>query len=197
MNVDAIKQKILEDARQAAARTLEEAGERARQIRLNSEEKMLELRMQQLKQAEQDGSDAHERMIRMAELEERKKDLATKREVIDQAFENALERMRGMDITMAQIFLKRLLLEAADGTEQILVDERDAALYTDSFLHEVNAALVKKGLSGELRLSSERRPLGGGFVLLRQGVEINCTYSAVIKQMKPDLEADVAAILFQ
>lgn len=197
MNVDAIKQKILEDARKSATRTLDDARERTRQIRLSSDEKVLELRLQQLKQAAQEGSDAHERMVRMAELEERKKDLAAKREVIDQAFENALERMRNMETLEAQSFLKKLLLEAADGTEQILVDERDAALYTDSFLQKVNAALLEKGLSGQLALSPKRRPLGGGFVLLRQGMEINCTYSAVMSQAKPDLEASVAELLFR
>lgn len=64
-------------------------------------------------------------MLRMAELDERKNLLAMKRQMIDRAFEDALSKMRAMDEERARAYVKRLLLESAQGGEEIVVSPAD------------------------------------------------------------------------
>ena len=47
-----------------------------------------------------------------------------------------------------------------------------------------------------MKLSEERRELGGGVILRRGGMEVNLTYAAVLGEIRPSLEAEVAAMLF-
>lgn len=197
MKVDAITEKILEDARQSAAQTLREANERAQETQRRSEAEIVKKRDQAMDEARRECVGLRDRMLRMAELDERKNLLSMKRQVIDQAFEDALKRMRAMDEASARAYLKRLILESAQGGEQIITDSADRKLYSEAFLAELNAELKKRGGSGALTLSDEKRPMAGGFVLKRQGVEINCTYEAVLRESRASLEAQVASMLFR
>ena len=53
-----------------------------------------------------------------------------------------------------------------------------------------------KGLSRPLRLSSERRKIGGGFVLRSGKIETNCALDTILRDARAAFEADVAGILF-
>ena len=176
MKVDAITEKILEDARQSAAQTLREANERSQETQRRSQAEIEKRREQAMDEARKECAGLRDRMLRMAELDERKNLLAMKRQMIDRAFEDALSKMRAMDEERARAYVK---------------------LYSQAFLAEVNAELEKRGASGALTLSGEKRPMAGGFVLKRQGVEINCSYEAILRESRASLEAQVASMLFR
>lgn len=197
MKVDAITEKILEDARQSAAQTLREANERSQETQRRSQAEIEKRREQAMVEARKECAGLRDRMLRMAELDERKNLLAMKRQMIDRAFEDALSKMRAMDEERARAYVKRLLLESAQGGEEIVVSPADGKLYSQAFLAEVNAELEKRGASGALTLSGEKRPMAGGFVLKRQGVEINCSYEAILRESRASLEAQVASMLFR
>ena len=38
--------------------------------------------------------------------------------------------------------------------------------------------------------------LGGGFLLARDGMEVNCSFPAALEAQRPELEAEVASMLF-
>lgn len=195
MKADAISQKILDDARAAAARILEEARARAEDLRHDAETKTEERRVTLDAQTEEDSRLLRSRMLRMAELDQRKALLGAKREVIEQVFETALAGMRNMPEAQRVAYNKQLLLSAAQGGEQVIVAADEARLFDDRFIQDVNAELKQAG-KGPVSLSSEHRQTGGGFILASQGMEINCTYQAVLGQAKPSLEAEVAQMLF-
>ena len=48
-----------------------------------------------------------------------------------------------------------------------------------------------------MRLAAQRKPARGGFILRRGGMEISCEYAALVAQVRPLWEADVAQMLFQ
>ena len=52
---------------------------------------------------------------------------------------------------------------------------------------------VKKG---ELKLSNETRDIKGGFILEKNGIEVNNTFEALVNSLKEDLEYEVANVLF-
>lgn len=195
MNADAITAKILEDARAQAARILSEAQQKADELRRLSEDAIEEKRLESEKQADRQAAELRDRMLRMAELDQKKALLQVKREVIDQAFDDALSRMTGMDAGQKRDYIERLLLESAQGGETLIASTEDRALFDEAFMSRLNAALKKAG-KAPVTLSDETRALGGGFVLQQGGLEINCAFRAALQQARPGLEAEVAAMLF-
>lgn len=196
MNADAIVKRIMEDANEDARKIHAQADERIARMNEELEGRMNTQRAEALENAKREGAELRERMLRVAELDQRKEQLFVKRQVIDQAFENALAKMRAMKGKEAQDYLLSLIAGAAEGGEEIVVSEEDASLYDGAFLARVNEALISRGARQGVTLSAERRPIGGGFLLKTGGVEINCSYAAVLSQMRANLEAEVAALLF-
>ena len=94
MDVQGILNKIAADARQAASAVLADAQKRADDLRAKSEEQLAAQRRAMEAKAETDGREMEGRMLRMAELEEKKARLAVKRQVMDEAFLQATDRLR-------------------------------------------------------------------------------------------------------
>ena len=196
LNTDSIRDKILGDARRSAAQLLSDADVRARNARAASEQRQKEAEQRAVADAQAQGDEMRDRMLRMAELDMRKALLAAKREVIDLAFQKALERMRAMDTATAREFVKAQLIKNAGGAESIVFDERDERVFTPEFVDSVNAELIRLGRPGKLSIDPERRPIGGGFILRDGGAEIMCTYEALMGEARALLEGDVLKLLF-
>lgn len=195
MNAEAITTKILEDARAQAAMTLSEAKHRADTLRRQGEAAIEQKKQESEKQADTQASQLRERMLRMAELDQKKALLTVKRQVIDQAFEDALKRMTGMTDEQKRGYIHNLVLESAQGGEELIPSSEDKALFDQTFIAKLNDSLQKAG-KAPITLKDESRPLGGGFVLKQGGLEINCAFRAVLGQARSALEAEVAAVLF-
>lgn len=195
MNAEAITSKILEDARAQAAAALGEAQRKADDLRRRDEAAIEEKRQQSEAQADRQAAEMRDRMLRMAELDQKKALLSVKRQVIDLAFADALERMAAMGAEQKREYIEKLLLASAQGGEELIPSTEDKALFDPAFMARLNAQLQKAGKAA-VTLSSQDRPLGGGFVLKQGGLEINCAFSAVLSQARSALEAEVAAVLF-
>lgn len=191
MNAQTILTRIERDAREAGAATLREARARAEALEQVSEARVEAARSAAIEQARRDAIELDDRMLRMAKLDSRKALLAAKREVLDQAFAEALARMQAMPADAARAFGMRLLLDAAKGGETLIADE-NSAWCDAAFVAEANTKLPGGGVT----LSKETRALGGGFLLLRGGMEINCSFPAALDVERMRLEAEVAELLF-
>lgn len=196
MKADAIIDKILDDARGAAAQTLREANERAEQMRKDAEAEILKKREETMNQARRECVSLRDRMLRMAELDQRKAELSVKRDVIDLAFEQALLRLAAMPDDERLAYYTGLILALAQGDESIVVSSADAALFTKEVMGGINERLAQAGKSGRLTLDGERRETGGGFIFKKDGMEANCTFRAIVNQARPMLESSVAQVLF-
>lgn len=196
MKADAITSRILDDARKEASQGLREAHDRVEKMRRENEETMAQKREQALAKAREDAIELRDRMLRMAELDQRKEYLGMKRQVMDDAFDQALSQMRGMQVDQARRFLSDLLADAAQGDEELIISKADEGVFDPEFLQKINARLAEMGKASSLKLSEERRELGGGVILRRGGMEVNLTYAAVLGEIRPSLEAEVAAMLF-
>ncbi len=196
MNIDAIVGKIAEDARAGAEQTLTAARGKAEALQNAAEQQAQAQREAAEQAAKAQAEELRDRMLRMAALEQRKAQLSAKRAEIDRAFERALEMMRAMPEQDAEALHLRLLMGNARGDEQLLIDAADVSRFGDAFMKRANEALVKAGKPGKLTLSNAHRPIGGGFILCRDGLEVNCGYEALLREARGDLEGEVAAILF-
>ena len=197
MNAQAILDKIQSDAREAASTILNEANNRAAAYQKASEEKIVRMRADAEKRAAADGAQLEQRMIRMAELDQKKLLLAAKRELIDRAFQLALSKLTAMPKEQAQRFLLSVVVQAAQGRETMIAGSEHDAWLTPDFPDRANAALVQAGKPGQLTLSKEKRAGVCGLILSYQDMEINCTFEALVEAERLELEAEVARVLFQ
>jgi hypothetical protein len=80
---------------------------------------------------------------------------------------------------------------ASAGEYEVLIDPDDDRI-DQSFLDR-----VAKDVPGlKLRLSDDRRPIGGGFVMRSGRTETNCALDTILRDSREKLETDVAASLF-
>lgn len=195
MDVQGILNKIETDARQAASATLAEAQKRADDLRAKSEAQLASQRQAMEERARVDGQEMESRMLRMAELEEKKARLAVKRQVMDEAFAQAVERLHHLPVGEKRAFFLAELVSAAHGGESICVGTRENAWFDARFLADANAALAAKGCQGTLQ-RGEDVP-GCGFELRQGGAALNCTFESLVEGQRMALEGDVAQALFQ
>lgn len=192
---DLILKKILDDARADAAATLEEASERTRVLEARSRRAMEETREKTLSGAKAAAAQKRERQMRMAQLDARKEELTVKREIIDQAFVLAEEKLLKLDAAQKETLYTRMLLEAAAGGEELIPAESEGGFFTPAIMKKMNEALKAAGRDG-VTLSSGRRPIRAGFVLRNGGMECNCSLEALLRQSREMLEPLVARELF-
>lgn len=195
MNAQPILDKILADAREAASQTLKDANQKAGELRKQSEKILAAQRSEVTRRAQKDAAEQEERMLRMAQLEARKALLAKKRALIDDAFVKALASLHAMPAADARAYHLSLIAKEAQGGEELFVGMPTPAWYDDAFLAEANALLKKAGKAPIVK-GAETQPVNGGFLLKKDGLELNCTYEALLKTRRVALEGEVAAMLF-
>lgn len=135
-----------------------------------------------------------ERLASVAQLECRKEVLRAKQEVIDEAFQLALEKLTQLPQEVYVALLADLAVKAAaKGTEKLIFSVADRARVGKAV---VVAANQKLGERGQLTLSQETRPMQGGFVLSDGAVEVNCTFQTLVRLQRETLSTQVAGVLF-
>lgn len=196
MNVQPILDRIEQDARADASAILEKAKKRAHSIEEQANEALQRAREEMVENARLQVLEQSKRMISMAELDARKEDLRHKRLLLDEAFSTALIKMNEMPAEKARAYGLSVLLSTSSGDEMVIASTQ-SPWCDEAFIKEANAALLSAGKKGQLALAQEQAALGsGGFLLRRTGMEMNCTYQAMVEMARPALEAEVAALLF-
>ena len=62
-----------------------------------------------------------------------------------------------------------------------------------TFIYELNKEL---GDRGNIKLNSQVKDFKGGFILEKDGIQMNYTFEALVNSLKDELEYEVASILF-
>lgn len=192
---DALIGRILADAQAEADTALADADKEAERIALIAKDECFrtenetELRTKRLNDAAQEKSRTN------AALDSRKYALKVKRALIDEAFALAAERMEQKSDAERSALIKALLIREAEGGEMIIPAARDEA-NAKSVLAEVNAALAQSGRA-PLTIAPADADITGGFILKATGYEKNCSFAAVLREVRAAEESAVAGILFE
>ncbi|EJE7233196.1 V-type ATP synthase subunit E [Clostridium sporogenes] len=189
--------KILEEAKVKKEEFIKEAKEDGKKIldKKTSEAKIIEKNT--IEKAERESVIRRERILSNAELKVRNEKLQSKQKVIEKVLEKSLEKLSSLSKEEYLSYIKeRILTLPIDGDEKIIINLKDKLLITEDFINEVNSELVKKGKLGNLSLSDEARDFKAGFILEKNGIEINNSFEALISSMKDELEYEVARVLF-
>ena len=138
-----------------------------------------------------------QRQERTTRLEARKDILGLKQEMVSAAYDKAKEAILAMDEDKYVAFLAEQAGAAAlTGREEILLNKTDRDRIGAKLLAAANAAAVKRGLPGEMKLSDETRAVSGGLILRRGSIEVNCAMEKLLEMSRSALEAEVASVLF-
>jgi V/A-type H+-transporting ATPase subunit E len=192
---DKIIEKILSDARKASEDIIEKAQANAEALVARAKADAKKEAAAQSGKSEKEAQEIKRRMMSVAELDGRKHLLSCKQQVIEEAFEAAKQALMSLETEPYRALVKRLILENAQGGDEILYAGKDAAVFSGDFIAAVNEELGA-AQRGSVRLSDERVNISGGFVLRSETMERNCSFEALLRMVREEAEPRVAAILF-
>ena len=180
------------------ARAIEEEGRLKRQeVIAKAESQAQEIRERILKEASQKAEQERRRASVSAELEYRKEVLKEKRKLMEDCFQAALEELLHLPTEESRALVRKMLLKlVVSGEERILISPEDRKRIDPKFVDAVNDELRRAGKKGQLQLEGTSPRLRGGFVLRTEDAEMDCSFGSLLDQLKDELQAEVAGILF-
>lgn len=197
MSVNNITSKILKDAEGRKESILAAAEEEKSKILSKKVASAKELEKEILDRAELEAKSKKERVISGAKLRARNEKLAAKQEVINEVFSKSVEKLCQLNDKEFVNFVKESILSLEiDGNESLILNENGQRLINEEVLAEINSELMKKGLKGELKISATVGTFMGGFILEKNGVEVNNTFESLVSSLRDELEFEVAKVLF-
>lgn len=195
--VEKLKERILEEARLQAQNNIKRAEEQASEIYKAAREEADIKSRAIIEKAQNDALERKKRIMSYAALEARKQRLKAKQEMVDEAFEKALDRLKSLSQKEYMGILADMIVKSVgDGGQEVILSQKDREAMGASLVETVNKKLEEKGVPGRVRLSDETRELGGGFILKAGNVEMNNSFEAVIRMQRERLEAEVVQVLF-
>ena len=190
--IEKITQRIEADAQTEIDRILSEAREEADQItdryKAQAEAEAASLAARNKKTA----AEREERLVSVAQMEARKVQLAAKQEMVEKAYDLALEKLCAMpDARYTEVLAGLLVQASSNGREEAIFSPEDRERVGKAAVDKANAASGK-----QLKLSKETRPLKGGFVLRDENIEVNCTFDTLVRLEKAETTGAVVKKLF-
>ncbi len=190
--IDKITQRIQADAQAEIDRVLNEAraeaGRIASKYKAEAEAEAAGFAVKNRKEA----AEREERLAGTAQMEARKALLAAKQEMVEKAYELALEKLCAMPAEQYTDVLAGLLAQASsNGKEEVIFSPEDQKKAGKAAVEKANKDGGKK-----LTLSQETRPIKGGFILRSGSVEVNCAFDTLVRLQKAETAGAVAKKLF-
>lgn len=122
----------------------------------------------------------------------RQRVLAAKQQLIDEAFARTAQALTALPQADYIDLLASLAAENGSGDEELLLSKTDRDAVGAAVVEAANA----KKPGAAFRLSEETRDTGGGLVLRRGRVELNCSFTEKLRQLRQEESSAVAQLLF-
>ena len=196
-NLDNLTSKIISDAEVKKKEILNDANVKADIIIKNKIEEANKKASSILEKAKLESTTIKERVASKTELEVRNKKLAAKQQVIEQVFEKAKVKLQAMSSEKLGEFIRNSIMNLnIDGNEEIILNVNDRGRLPVTFLEDINKELSAMGKLGNLTFGERDYTIDGGFILSKNGIEINNSFEELVNSLKYDLEYEVGKILF-
>lgn len=193
MALEDIVKKIKEKVLQEVEEIKQQADREREEIIKKAEEEADKVKGQILEKAREERENERQRRLMRTRSEERKKTLALKRELIAKVFRRAKEELDNLSGEEYLKWSERLLLSNIDsGKEEILVSPRDKDLMERILVEGWGEDLNIKEIKFLPQLNQKER----GFIVRKEGVQIDYTFSSLFSSLEDELEIEVARILF-
>lgn len=192
MSLAQITEKIENDARAESQKILDRAHEQEAQVRREAEAEVKKLADAAQTRFNRERPEIFKRRDIVARLDVNKIELGAKRKLIQDVFDNGLERLQKLDRDEYLSFCGRLLKEAVESGDEVMqISEKEQVLdkgWLDKFNSENNT---------RISLSDQRIvDISGGFVLNKGRIAINCSLDMLMQAAQEKLETEVVKRLF-
>ena len=195
MNAEQVVQKILSEANAEAQKILDDAKAKAAELTSKQQDEIgqFDARTEQL--VKDAAEDKLQRMMAGARMDNAKRVLASKVSSIDDVFAKAKTAANGLPDDQYLSLMTALMKKAVEtGDEEVIVGKNEKRI-NEQFVCKINKQLGD-GFKGNLRLSSERAGIAGGFILSRNKVQINSSTDVLIETLRESMEIELAQELF-
>lgn len=192
-----LKDGILREARDEAARIRQEADERARDMIREAQATAESRGREILGQAGREAEARRNRIQIAGELENKRESLEAKDRIIAETINMAIQKIHQLPLDRKTALFIRLLLESAEaGTEEVRPAAADRSLI-ESLLPQVNTELIRQGRQGLLKLGPNAEGIDGGFIVAGDRFRADNSLASLVTGAKDDLIPEVARVLFK
>lgn len=120
----------------------------------------------------------------------------TKAQIIDEVLDRCLQELQKMPAPDYRQFILERVASQARGDEELILEETDKERLGADFPQVVSEKVRERTGKTDFKVTFERTPLGGGFLLRSRGIELDSTFPAIMKSMRDSLELFLARFLF-
>ncbi|MDR1514758.1 MAG: hypothetical protein LBS45_03610 [Synergistaceae bacterium] len=191
MSLAQITEKIERDARDEAEKILSAAKEREREIRRDAEREITHLEDAAKARFEKERPEIFKRREIVAKLDVDKLHLGVKRKLIQDVFDEGLNRLNGLKKDEYLKFCESLLREALSSGGEVMEIASSEAFIGSEWIEAVGSGSAKR-----IVISPDRQDFSGGFVLNNGRVSVNCSFEMLMRVAQEKLEPEVVKRLF-
>ncbi|AOR24206.1 V-type ATP synthase subunit E [Clostridium taeniosporum] len=193
-NINNLTSKIVKDSEDKKRIILSEAEEKKNRIIAKKQEKAASEEKIIMEKAETEAVSRKERIISSAELQVRNEKLKSKQTVISEVFKTTIEELCNISSDDFRDFVKTVILNTdISGDENLILNEQGKKIIDSDFISELNREI---GSKGNITLIDKTGNFKGGFILEKDGIEINNTFEALVNSLKDEMGLEVARVLF-
>ena len=191
-NVNNITSKILKDAEVERDSILASAEEEKRKIISKKVDSAKVLETQMLDKAKNTGNSLKDRIISSAKLKVRNDKLVEKQAIIEEIFNASIEELSKIEGKDFLNFIKNSILAMdIDSEKNLILNQKGLNSIETNFIENLN-----KEIKGNIKLINKPGNFKGGFILEKDGIEINNTYEALVSAYRDELELEIVKVLF-
>ncbi len=188
--IENIIKRIEEDTDKRISVIIEGAEAEAKKISADYAEKCSAIKADGEIRAEKAAEERRTRICGANDLEVRKSILAKKQELISEAFEEAVKKLSSLSDEERADALSKIALRAADGGKgEIILSAGEKAKIGEKILE-------KTAENKNITLSAETRDIESGLILRDGAAEVDCTFRALVMQLREGMSREVADVLF-
>lgn len=189
---------IENDAKAQAQAIIDEANRKAEEVRSAGEKAAQEAYDKLIREGKAECEAMLNRKIRMAEMEAKKEVLGAKQERVVETFAKSVSIICELPREeYAELFAKMAAKVSVSGTEEMYFCKNDKDECGQRIADRANELLAAQGKVGKLTVAEEAVNICGGFVLIENGIELNCSAEMLVDRCHKNMVAEVANALFE
>ena len=146
-------------------------------------------------QAQKQASVIAERVESQSGLIRRNLMLQYKREAIEQAFQKSLEVLCAQDADKQVTLLSDAAVKYLSADAKVILNEKDKAAFGEKLVSEISRKLQAANKNYSVSLSADAGSMQGGMILAEGSIETNLSYEILVKNIRDELEGEVAKVL--
>ena len=194
-NIESIVKKIADDAKLSAEQKIAEAQQEAQQIVSDYQAQADKIMQDAQAQAQKQASVIAERVESQSGLIRRNLMLQYKREAIEQAFQKSLEVLCAQDADKQVTLLSDAAVKYLSADAKVILNEKDKAAFGEKLVSEISRKLQAANKNYSVSLSADAGSMQGGMILAEGSIETTLSYEILVKNIRDELEGEVAKVL--